>query len=56
MENKKILITWKTKLDNDYIHTRQIVCKSKASAKILYNRLTKQDKTVAIRLEDLTHD
>ena len=56
MGNKKILITWKTKLDNDYIHTRQIVCKSKTSAKILYNRLSKQDKTVAIEMEHLTND
>lgn len=56
MEDKKFLITWKTKLDNDYIHTRQIVCKSKTSAKILYNRLSKQDKTVDIKLEYLTHE
>ena len=56
MGNKKILITWKTKLDNDYIHTRQIVCKSTTSAKILYNRLSKQDKTVDIKLEYLTHE
>lgn len=56
MEDKKFLITWETKIDDNYIDKRQIVCKSKTSAKILYNRLTKQDKTVAIRLEDLTHD
>ena len=56
MEDNKILITWKTKLDNDYIHTRQIVCTSKTSAKILYNRLSKQDKTVAIEMECLTNE
>ena len=56
MEDNKILITWKTKLDNDYIHTRQIVCKSKTSAKILHNRLSKQDKTVAIEMEYLTNE
>ena len=56
MGNKKILITWKTKLDNDYIHTRQIVCTSKTSAKILYNRLAALDKTVSIRMEYLTND
>jgi len=56
MEGEKILITWKTKLDDGYIDERQIVCKSKTSAKILYNRLTKQDKTVAIEMEYLTND
>lgn len=56
MENKKILITWKTKLDNDYIHTRQIVCKSKTSAKILYNRLSKQEKTVFIKMEQYSNE
>ena len=56
MEDDKILITWKTKLDDGYIDKRQIVCKSKTSAKILYNRLAKQDKTVSIRLEYLTND
>ena len=56
MEDEKFLIMWKTKLDNDYIHTRQIVCKSKTSAKILYNRLSKQDKTVEIKLECLTNE
>ena len=56
MEDDKILITWKTKLDDGYIDERQIVCKSKTSAKILYNRLAKQDKTVSIRMECLTND
>ena len=56
MGNKKFLIMWKTKLDDGYIDERQIVCKSKTSAKILYNRLSKQDKTVSIRLEYLTND
>ena len=56
MEDDKILITWKTKLDDGYIDKRQIVCKSKTSAKILYNRLSKQDKTVAIEMERLTNE
>ena len=56
MGDKKFLIMWKTKIDDNYIDERQIVCKSKTSAKILYNRLAKLDKTVAIRLEDLTND
>ena len=56
MGDKKILITWKTKLDDGYIDKRQIVCKSKTSAKILHNRLSKQDKTVAIEMECLTDE
>lgn len=56
MEDNKMLVTWETKLDNGYIDERQIVCKSKTSAKILYNRLSKQDKTVSIRLECLTNE
>ena len=56
MEDKKFLIMWKTKIDDGYIDERQIVCKSKTSAKILCNRLAKQDKTVSIRLEHLTNE
>ena len=56
MGDKKFLIMWKTKIDDNYIDERQIVCKSKTSAKILCNRLAKQDKTVSIRLEYLTDD
>ena len=56
MKDEKFLIMWKTKLDDGYIDERQIVCKSKTSAKILHNRLSKQDKTVAIEMECLTND
>ena len=56
MEDNKILITWGTKIDDNYIDERQIVCKSKTSAKILYNRLAKLDKTVFIEMEYLTND
>ena len=56
MEDKKFLIMWKTKIDDGYIDERQIVCKSKTSAKILYNRLAKLDKTVSIEMECLTND
>ena len=56
MEDDKILITWETKLDDGYIDERQIVCKSKTSAKILHNRLAALDKTVSIRMEYLTND
>ena len=51
-----MLVTWKTKLDNGHIDERQIVCKSKTSAKILCNRLAKQDKTVSIKMEYLTNE
>ena len=56
MEDNKILITWETKLDDGYIDKRQIVCKSKTSAKILYNRLAALDKTVFIEMECLTNE
>ena len=49
--NKKFLITWKTKLDNGYIHKRQIVCNLERSAHFLYDELAKQDKTIFIELE-----
>ena len=56
MEDNKMLVTWETKLDNGYIDERQIVCKSKTCAKILCNRLAKQDKTVSIEMECLTNE
>lgn len=56
MEGEKILITWKTKLDDGYIDERQIICNYEHTARFLYDELTKLDKTVAIRLEDLTND
>ena len=56
MEDNKILIVWETRLDDGYIDKRQIVCKSKTSAKILYNRLAALDKTVSIEMECLTNE
>ncbi|MDO5793484.1 MAG: hypothetical protein Q4Q00_04715 [Turicibacter sp.] len=56
MEDKKFLITWKTRIDDGYIDERQIVCNYERSAHFLYDTLAALDKTVAIRLEDLTHD
>ena len=56
MEDDKILITWKTKLDDGYIDERQIECNYEHTARFLYDELAKLDKTVAIRLEDLTND
>ena len=56
MEDNKILITWETKLDDGYIDKRQIECNFEHTARFLYAELAKLDKTVAIRLEDLTND
>lgn len=53
MKKKKFLITWETRLDNGYIDKRQVVCNSERSANFLYDELTKQDKTIYIRLEYL---
>ena len=56
MEDNKILITWKTRLDDGYVDTRQIECNYEHTARFLYDELAKLDKTIAIRLEDLTND
>lgn len=56
MEDKKFLITWETKIDDGYIDERQIVCNYERSANFLHDELAKQDKTVSIRLEDLTNE
>ena len=56
MEDDKILITWKTRLDDGYIDKRQIVCNYERTAHFLYDELTKQDKTVSIEMECLTND
>ena len=56
MEDRKLLVTWETKLDDGYIDKRQIECNYEYTARFLYDELAKLDKTVAIRLEDLTND
>lgn len=56
MEDKKFLITWKTRIDDGYIDERQIVCNYERSANFLYDELAKQDKTVSIELEYLTNE
>lgn len=56
MDNKKILITWKTKLDDGYIDERQIECNYERSAHFLYDEIAEKDKTVSIRLEYLTNE
>ena len=56
MEDNKILITWKTKLDDGYIDKRQIECNYERTAHFLCDTLAALDKTVSIRLEYLTND
>lgn len=53
MKKKQYLITYYTQLDSGYIHERQIVCKSKYTANIMYDKLAKQYKTISIEVEAL---
>lgn len=52
-QKQKYLITWYTQLDNNYIHERHIICKSKQSAQTMYNKLASQEKTISIEMEEL---
>ena len=56
MEDDKILITWKTKLDDGYIDKRQIECNYERTARFLYDTLAALDKTVSIEMECLTNE
>ena len=56
MEGDKILITWKTKLDDGYIDKRQIECNYERTAHFLYDTLSALDKTASIEMEYLTDD
>ena len=56
MEDNKMLVTWETKLDDGYIDKRQIVCNYERTARFLCDELAKLDKTVSIKMEDLTND
>ena len=49
----KYLITYHTKLDNDYIDVRQIICKNKYNAKNIYNKLASKKRTINIEMEEL---
>ena len=49
----KYLITYHTKLDNGYIDERQIIVKNKYNAKIIYNNLASEQRTINIELEEL---
>lgn len=56
MKDKKILVTWKTKIDDGYIDERQIECNYERSAHFLYDELSKQEKTVFIKMEQYSND
>lgn len=56
MKDKKILVTWKTKIDDGYIDERQIVCNYERSAHFLYDELSKQEKTVFIKMEQYSNE
>ena len=56
MEDNKMLITWKTRLDDGYIDKRQIECNYERTARFLCNTLAALDKTVSIKLEYLTNE
>ena len=49
----KYLITYHTKLDNNYIDERQIVLKNKYNAKLVYNKIASEQRTINIELEEL---
>ena len=56
MEDNKMLITWKTRLDDGYIDKRQIECNYEHTARFLYDELAKLDKTISIKMECLTNE
>lgn len=56
MKDKKILVTWKTKMDDGYIDERQIECNYERSAHFLYDELSKQEKTVFIKMEQYSNE
>lgn len=56
MKDKKILVTWKTKIDDGHIDERQIECNYERSAHFLYDELSKQEKTVFIKMEQYSNE
>ena len=56
MGDRKMLVTWETKLDNGHIDKRQIECNYERTARFLCNTLAALDKTVSIEMEYLTDD
>ena len=56
MKDDKILITWKTKLDDGHIDKRKIECNYERTAHFLYDTLAALDKTVSIKMEYLNNE
>jgi len=50
---KKYLITFYTKLDDDYVDKRQMILKNKYNAMKMYNKLSSEQKTVNIEMEEI---
>lgn len=49
----KYLITFYTKLDDDYIDKRQMILKNKYNAKTMYNKIASEKNTVNIEMDEL---
>lgn len=49
----KYLITFYTKLDDDYIEKRQMILKNKYNAMKMYDKIASEEKTVNIEIEVL---
>lgn len=52
----KYLITFYTKLDDDYIDKRQMILKNKYNAKTMYNKIASEKNTVNIEMDELRWD
>lgn len=49
----RYLITFYTKLDDDYIDKRQMILKNKYNAMKMYDKIATEQKTVNIEMEEL---
>lgn len=50
---KKYVITYYTKIDNDFIDKRQLIIVNKYNAKRIYNNLASEQRTINIEMEEL---
>lgn len=55
MKKQKYLITWYIQLDNGYVDEKSIVCKSYYSARIMYNKISENERVLSIEVEELWH-
>ena len=49
----RYLITFYTKLDDDYIDKRQMILKNKYNAMKMHDKIASEEKTVNIEIEEL---